>query len=511
MGSEGGLQSEALHITEIPWRIVHLRIPHFPLVVALNDHPEARDHPVALISETEQVARVEAVSRQAAAKGVTVGMTATRARARCLELHCLRWEPARHADAARALTQRLGAASPLVTPTDEPGCFWLDARGMRHLGGEVGLLARIRAIMAEAGFPTVRLGVADTAGAARAMARHPRPPDPPLVPPGDDAAFLGELPLQALDLEANLLKVLHQLGVRTVAGLRALPPGSLEARFGPTGRSAVDRALARDARRPEGAPPGDLPAATWVLELPVDQTEPLLFGLRHLLHSVSGKLIQAGLSATRLVMLFSLDDGGIRREILQPTRPLHHEAGLFELLRDRLERLTFDSPVVELQVQVQDAQPAVPQQVHIDAARFDPVALEGALNRLQGRFGEAVVMVPQARDDHRPEVAGVWVPVTQAPLAPARVGEAPPDEPAAVHRMLPAPEPLDVQVDSDGRPVAARLGGRWQPVQAHGPERLSGHWWENPFAREDWRLAFAGQVLWVSRERDGWWLRGWWD
>ncbi|MCB9550078.1 MAG: DNA polymerase Y family protein [Myxococcales bacterium] len=507
MGSEGGL-------AEIPWRVAYLGIPHFALTQALLEHPEAQGLPVALVAEGTQAAHVAALNQAAAAAGVTLGQTASHARARCPLLCCLPWDATHLADVVARITAALQVLSPLVVPVAEgPGGWWLDARGMRLLGGEPGLVARARALLAELGYPRVHLGVADTASAARALALHPRPPEPPVIPPGGDAAFLGRLPLEALELEPEVGAVLRQLGVQTVDALRALPAGALESRFGPAGRAAVERALARDARRPRGSLREPLPEAVLVLEQPVDQTGPLIFGLRGLLDPLAARLVAQGLAAQRLALVFSLDDGSERTEVLDPVRPLHHPAGLFELLRDRLERLTLDSPAVELRVRVLAAQPIVPEQVHLDAGRFDPVALDGALNRLRGRFGEAVVMVPRAVDDHRPEAAGRWEPVVEAPVQQARGaarGEVEP--PSALHRALATPTPVEVRTDAAGRPTAVRLGGRWRPAQAHGPERLSGRWWEGAWAREDWRVAVLEQVLWISREAEGGFvLRGWWD
>ncbi|MEZ4467385.1 MAG: hypothetical protein R3F43_23810 [bacterium] len=108
-------------------------------------------------------------------------------------------------------------------------------------------------------------------------------PPSPHHPARGDAAFLGQLPLEALELDDEVGAVLQQAGVQTVAALRALPTGSLEGRFGPAGRAAVERALAQDARRPRGSLREPLPEAVLVLEQPVDQTAPLIFGLRGLL------------------------------------------------------------------------------------------------------------------------------------------------------------------------------------------------------------------------------------
>ncbi|MCB9522309.1 MAG: DNA polymerase Y family protein [Myxococcales bacterium] len=503
------------------WRIGCARVPRFALAVARQAHPEVPPHaPVALIEEKGTRSRVAAADAEAQADGVQVGQAAARARAGCPGLVCLTWDPAALRQATLALAERLEQAAPLVVPLeDEPGAFWIDARGMRWLGGEDGLAARVLAEAAAAGFPELKLAVADTAVAARAAVRLPGAAAVRLVPAGGDAAFLARLPLDALDMGDEVRDALLGLGLRTVAELAALPPGALEARFGPEGRAALRRALGFDPRRPEGRPPAPLPRVALPLDEPVDHTAPLVFGLRGILDTLASRLIARGLSATRLVLGLRLDDRSERVETLEPTRPLHHPRALFELCRDRLERITVDSPVVELTVAVGAAQPAVAEQANLGAGRWDPRALEGALNRLHGRFGQAVVFTPEPRDDPRPEAGGAWQALSEVPLD-LQVPEvaAPPPAPAPIRRALPEPVPLPVRLDAHGQPTVVRLAmGGWQTVRAHGPERLSGGWWDpaGRYAREDWRLVLLGDeggVLWASRAGDGaWWLRGWWD
>lgn len=88
-----------------------------------------------------------------------------------------------------------------------------------------------------------------------------------------------------------------------------------------------------------------------------------------------------------------------------------------------------------------------------------------------------------------------------------------------VLRLLPRPHPVGVRAEG-GRPVAVwDEAGRREVIAAEGPERLSGEWWEAPYAREYYRLCTsAGELLWVFRDRTpggeegkDWWLHGWWD
>jgi protein ImuB len=51
-------------------------------------------------------------------------------------------------------------------------------------------------------------------------------------------------------------------------------------------------------------------------------------------------------------------------------------------------------------------------------------------------------------------------------------------------------------------------------VTAAGPDRISGGWWEEPFAREYFRcITEDGGLFWLYRDgrRDDWYLHGWWD
>lgn len=502
------------------YRIACAFVPDFALAVGLRGLPgDERDEPVVLV-EPDERARVRALNAAAEAGGARLGQTAARARAVVPGLHCLPWDHKAMLAASRRLAEALYGASPMVVPLDDtPGAFWVDARGMRWMGGEPGLAERLIAFAADAGHDDLRVGIADGATAARAAAAVARPVH--IVAPGDDGKFLGTLPLDALAIDGELRDVLRSLGLSTVAELRALPEPALISRFGTRGRDALERAGGLDPQRPSGRPPPTLPEVVMALDAPVAETGALVFGLRGLADSLAARLIDGGLSATRLALVLGLDDRSEVRETLVPARPVHHPHLVFELVRDRLERgaaADLRSPVVEVRLQVVEAITAAAEQAHLGASQWDPAALEGALNRLQGRYGEPVVFEPEARDDARPEKAGVWAPVVEVPLgASFQSGEAlpPPVAPAPVRRWLSVPQAVEVRLDADGRPQAVRWGGGWRTADARGPERLSGSWWSgSPYAREDYRLALAdGGILWVGRDArtDRWWVLGWLD
>ncbi|MGH7108142.1 MAG: hypothetical protein ACREFT_16725, partial [Acetobacteraceae bacterium] len=89
--------------------------------------------------------------------------------------------------------------APLVA-LDPPDGIWIDITGSAHLfGGESALLAALRARLEAAGL-AARVAIADTPGAAHALARFGEKQEI-IVPAGDLAAALAPLPPAALGLQ----------------------------------------------------------------------------------------------------------------------------------------------------------------------------------------------------------------------------------------------------------------------------------------------------------------------
>jgi protein ImuB len=149
----------------------------------------------------------------------------------------LRTIPADPAGDARALAglvrwARRYTPAVAVDPSDG-GALFLDVTGCAHLfGGEAGLLADLTGRLAAAGF-AVRAALADTAGAAWAVARYADLAAPwSIVPPGGARAALEPLPVAALGLDPEIGSGLIAVGLRAVADLLVLPRAALARRFG---------------------------------------------------------------------------------------------------------------------------------------------------------------------------------------------------------------------------------------------------------------------------------------
>ncbi len=124
--------------------------------------------------------------------------------------------------------------------------LWLDITGCAPLwGGEAALLADLLGRLERSGF-AARAAVADTPGAAWAVARHAGHPAT-VVPPEGHADAIAVLPIAALRISGEAADGLRRLGLDRVGALAAVPRAPLARRFGPAVLRRLDQALGRVA------------------------------------------------------------------------------------------------------------------------------------------------------------------------------------------------------------------------------------------------------------------------
>ena len=93
------------------------------------------------------------------------------------------------------------------------GGLWLDVTGCAHLfGGEAALRADLLARLRRQGLAAAA-AIADTPGAAWAVARYGATP---IVPPGGARVALAPLPVAALRLDPDTVQMLERLGLERI-------------------------------------------------------------------------------------------------------------------------------------------------------------------------------------------------------------------------------------------------------------------------------------------------------
>ena len=223
------------------------------LTARVAPSPGRVEAPFGLVLAGPRGLGLHAVNAAAETGGVHAGMALADARALLPGLATRPADPGADAAALEKLARWCGRYSPWVRADGEDGIL-IDASGSAHLfGGEDAMLEDIAARLGHMGFE-VRAAIADTPGAARAMARHGRAR---IAPPGEVRTALAGLPVAALRIDDGAATTLRRLGLKRIGDLYELPRATLARRFGAGGARAIGAVL---QRRPPSASAASSPS-----------------------------------------------------------------------------------------------------------------------------------------------------------------------------------------------------------------------------------------------------------
>ena len=386
------------------------------------------------------------------------------------------------------------------------GQVFLALEGLARLWpDEAALAAHVRALVAAFGPLRTRIGIAGSKFAALVAASHD---ELLIVPPGDDARFLHDQPIQCLPAPPAMHDALQTLGIRTLGAFAALPANAVVMRFG-----SEARRLQRLARGGDDAPVV-VPAeerrieARAIFDGGETVRERLLASLERQLRRLYRRLDRAGLVAHALELTWQIEDGRTLRETLPLADPLLRLPELQRLLGWHLETLELPAPVTEIMLALVDLAPLEGRQLDLFAHRQAGSAGR-LLGEMQARWGEKGVRQPRLVPSRHVEGAFAW----DMP-APVKEHQAVMElQSQPVFRLLPVPHAIRVEL-VDGRPVALRLGTRREPVlAAGGPWQVCEGWWDTPVERDAYELCTPTAVYHVVYDRlaGQWWLLGAFD
>jgi protein ImuB len=230
----------------MPRRIIAVALPWLVAEHRLRAEGQAGlATPFAVAGQVGGALRLIGVNRTGAAAGLSPGMALSDARAICPGVLTRTDVPERRAVFLAALTRWAERFSPLVG-RDQADALILDATGAAHLfGGEAAMLAALTEALADHGL-SARAAMADTKGAAWALAHYGGDDAPVIVPPGRTRQAIGALPTAALRLEPDTTETLAKVGLTTIEPLTRMPRGGLARRFGLDAMRRLDQALGAD-------------------------------------------------------------------------------------------------------------------------------------------------------------------------------------------------------------------------------------------------------------------------
>jgi nucleotidyltransferase/DNA polymerase involved in DNA repair len=356
--------------------IVCLLLPYFATTLARRERTVPKDVPLILRMDE----KVAVTSEGATARGVVFGMTIRQASWLCPEAHVLPFNlphiRQRSEDVLQTLSQfthliefdRIAAKTKTRTApfpdARQSAVFYVD---LERLGraGTTQLAQQMGAVVRQEMAHDAACGVAATkfpayAAASQANIRHLR-----VIPPGEEAAHLAELPITLLPMQEETRRRLLLLGIQTIGAFARLPIAAAAAQCGKDGVLLHQLARGIDPRRVIPAVLQVVERVTREFELPISDLQMVEAILRSVATELSIRLQASGCMGKTLHLHLTLGDGesvqqkSTLRQAVSSSRYLH------EALLRLLTRLKVSSGICGLVVTLADLMPFAGQQLEL--------------------------------------------------------------------------------------------------------------------------------------------------
>jgi len=480
------------------------------LLPAPADGPRT-ESPRVVVATIAQAQRIVALNDAAARLRLKSDMALADARAMYPSL------PVFEADfeADRRLLEAIADWCDRYTPLvglDPPDGLFLDISGCAHLfNGEAALARDLLIRLRRQGF-AARVAVADTPGAAWAVARYG---EQGIVPKGETEAAVLPLPTAALRIDADTVADLKTSGLVRIQDIACRPRAPFTARFGKGLLLRLDQALGRNEESIRPRLPVPVAMAEQRFAEPIAREEDVLGTVEYLARQLATVLERRGEGGRLFQLALFRADGKVHRLEFGTGAPLREPARVRRLFEERLAVLAdacdpgFGYDMVRLSALV--AERCDPVQSGLASADHAE-EIGHLIDRLGARFGLRRItrLVPQ--DTHIPEYAVAAVPA-HAPASlrtPKPVTDDWPQDslsPTRPLRLFEWPERIEAVAQvPDGPP--ARFD--WRHVTHHvvkveGPERIAMEWWRddrgNKLTRDYFRIeSDDGMRAWLYRE-----------
>lgn len=496
---------------------LRLQIENFRLFAALRNDSRRPAGAVVLVDASGHVAEL---NQAAQVRELTAGMTMAQLLSRCSGVTVLHADPA----AERAAKRLLWNVAWQLTPQIElgegalEGCATLELirPDLAKLATRVpSLLKRLRS----SGLPA-RAGLAATPDWADFAAATAERFGLKILPTRQRVQeLLSHLPLAALDaLSPDACRILAGWGIRSLAGLAALPRQDLGERLGPDGVRAWDilNGTTQNVLQFRELEPDY--HTSFDLEEPVQDLPSLRFLMQRASEALERQLEQTGKMAGALCIDLWMENGQTHRKTIRLPEATRRAALMERLIGSYLEQMPPNSPVTKGRVTIDPVDSLSRQAGLFERSVRNPWRLQETLDQLAGILGSESFGTPRLLDTHRPDAYQV----TPLPIDPVSDHSNPPfDKLEARHYAIspcspcrmgpplrrfrpPLPAKVWLEHNHPTRLECAIVSG---PVRNfHGPYALNGDWAEaRPWAQWEWDVEIESAGVFCLRHADKHW------
>jgi len=436
-------------------------------------NPHLKKQPFVLRTPVHGRMIVTGTNSTAERLGIFGGMVLADARAVVPDLEVMDDQP----DLIQKVLKRLGEWCIRFTPfvaIDLPDGLFFDATGCSHLwGGDDLYLKCIIKKLNDRGYD-VQAAIADTPGAAWAVARFGKAQS--VIPVGGHIETLSHLPPESLRIEKEVADRLHKLGLRQMGKFINMPRPSMRRRFGQQFLSQLDKALGYEMEVLESLQIIESYQERLPCLEPIVTAIGIEMALKKLLETLCLRLREEQKGLRSATLKCYRVDGKVEQIGIMTNSASHHVSHLYKLFEIKLPTI---EPALGIELFVLEASKVEDhfsrqEKMWTDEAGLNDERLSELVDNLTNKLGANVVhrFVP---DEHywpersfRPSTS-----LQEKLVTPWR------NDLLRPLQLLPKPEPIEVTAPiPDYPPMLFRYGGKLHKIiKADGPERIEQEWW----------------------------------
>lgn len=325
--------------------------------------------PLVVVKHFKRMGKVIALSPDAEQVGAARGMSVTRARAVCPKGRFVGSnEPSFEAGSEKLLDTLWTFTNRVEIDADaypHHAICYLDLGSLRDADACLMAEEMARALRAAFGVGA-SVGLGHGKLTAYLAAQRAMRDEVLLVEREDEAAFISPFPIDTLPLHKADARRLHLLGIQTLGDLAALPRTAVTASFGKRGTLLHRLASGLDGRPVTPAKMPQTESVRTTFEA-IYERDHLDYYLTRLTDGLARTLDKRAVAAHRLVLTIHFERGGGQDETLRLLSPVGTARGLREELAKLLARISFDKPVVGVEICAAHLVAAIPVQLELFA------------------------------------------------------------------------------------------------------------------------------------------------
>jgi protein ImuB len=492
-------------------RFVSIWFRHLSIDWFSKQQPGLRKQPFVLRTPSHGRMIITGVNDIAATAGISSGLVLADARAVIPDLQYLDDKPDLPARLLKKLAEWCIRFTPSVAP-DEPDGLLLDATGCSHLwGGDQNYINDITKKLNARGYH-VRVAIADTIGAAWAVARFGKE----LVVAGKmHIESLLSLPPECLRIEPDVIARLHKLGLHRISQFMNMPRPSLMKRFGEPFLERIDQAMGRQQEIIVPIQPIEPYMERLPCMEPIVTATGIEIALDQLLNTLCKRLHQEQKGLRTSVFKCYRVDGKIVQISIATNRPSCNVKHLFKLFGLKISSIEPDLGIELFVLEAPVVEDHIPQQEKFweGTAGLENIKLSELIDRLAGRVGSNAIHRYLPDEHYWPERS--FKPASSLVEKPTTRWR---DDNPRPLQILSTPERIEVTAPIPDYPPMSFIHGNklHTIVKADGPERIEQEWWLQQGEHRDYYRVEdeAGGRYWLFRlghysvKTDQWFLHG---